>query len=172
MMKNPMNQLMLNKLKQNQVFSLTKRIMDWIEKDPYAKTDVQKQFNKNQRKWEYLDLLLDYLFLEEDRIDWLDKDLVNLCDNHLKVDFITRERFVMYLVDWNSIEYCNWKRWFKEWEYDKLIDMLELTDRPLSIMVVCCRVYVNAVIEWRKEFTANDFISVIDWCKWKTLKVY
>ena len=171
-MKNPVNQMLLNKLKQNEFFWLTKRIMDWIEKDPYAKTDIQKKFNKNKRKAEYLDLLLDYCYLEEDRIDWLDKDLVNLCDKYLVKDSQARERFIMYLVDWNTIEYCNWKRWFQEWEYEKLIDLLEQTDRPLSIMVVCCRVYCNEVVQWRKIFKANDFIPVIDWCKWKELKVY
>lgn len=171
-MKNPMNQLLINKLKQDQFFWLTKRIMDYIEKDPYAKTDVQKEFNKNKRKWDYLDLLLDYCFLETDRIDWLDKDLCNLTDNYLKKDNQCRERFLMYLIDWNTIEYCNWKRWFEEWEYDKLIDMLEKTDRPLSVMVVCCRVYSNEIVKWRKHFTANDFISVIDRCKWKQLNVY
>lgn len=163
---------MLEKLKRDKSINAMKRIYDRIEKDPYAKTDIQKKQNINERKAMTLDLLLDYVIKQEDRIDWLDKDLCQLYDYVLCKDSHAREMFIMYLVNGNTIEYCNWKRLFEEWEYDKLIDKLELTDRPLSIMVVCCRVYVNAVLTWRRKFTCQDFNSVIDWCKWKKLDVY
>ena len=162
---------LLRKLQRDQGVQAMNRVINRIEKDPYAKSDIQKKVNIAERKWIALDLLLDYVITWSDREDWLDKDLCYVYD-YVLTNKRSREIFVMYLVDWNSIEYCNRQRLFKSWEYDILIDRLSITDRPLSIMVVCCRVYVNAVLQWRKEFVADDFNSVIQWCKWKKLDVY
>lgn len=163
---------MLAKLQKDQWIQCMNRVFNKIEKDPYAKTEIQKKQNMYERKALTLDLLLDYVIKQEDRKDWLDSDLCYLYDYVLCKEQRSREVFIMYLVDWNTIEYCNWKRLFLEWEYDKLVDKLSKTDRPLSIMVVCCRVYVNEVLLWRREFKADDFNSVIEWCKWKNLNVY
>lgn len=170
-MRNPLNQMMINKLKQNQAYWLLKRIWDYIEKDPYAKSDELKKENLNKRKWHIFDMLLDYILLWCDRMDWLDKDVVNLCDNYLVSNSQYREYFINYLVDLDSVEFLKWNRNFKDWEYDILIDRLELVDRPLSVLVVCVRVYINELIQHHdKVFVADDFNSVIEWCKWKNLK--
>lgn len=163
---------MLDKLFKDRKVQILNTVIEKIEKDPYAKTEIQKKENINIRKWLTLDLLLDYVLLECDRKDWVDKDVIDLYDYILCKDSNAREKFVMYLVDWNSIEYCNWFRWFKAWEYSKLVKLLEVQDRPLSIMVVCARVYVNEVLKWKKEFTCEEFYTVINWCKWKKLEVY
>lgn len=152
---------MLYNLRKNNEWLRFKRIVKDVNSDP----------DKDKRKGEYVDMLCDFIFLWCGRSDDLDDDIVKLYMYDLKTDK-QREILTMFFIDWNSIENINWKRGFKDWEYDKLVDLLEKTDRPLSVMVVCCRCWLNEVLKGRLEFTANDFIPVIQYCKWKKLDIY
>lgn len=164
--------LLLNGLLFNQTKSLLQRIENTIEYTGFKTNTLIWEERKNRNRGDLIDLLCDYLFLWYDREDWIDSDIINLYDKVLLVNNKAREYICMYLITWNSIEYVNRNRGFKEWEYEKLIEILEKTDRPLSLMVVCARAWFNEVIKWRREFEANDFISVIQYCEWKVLNVY
>lgn len=139
------------------------------------------EFKKNTLIWEekkfknradFIDLLCDYLFIWYDRDDWLDNLAIRMYDNILSKNEKSKEIVIVYLINWNSVEYINWNRWFADWEYDKLIDKIQDQDSPLWVLVVCCRCWLNEVCKWRRDFRASDFYTVIDSCKWKKLNVY
>ena len=161
----------LKDLKTKQSVARLKRIVQDIETWIYKFNTIENQIEKNKRKWEYVDMLCDYLFLGVDRGDTLDDDIVDLYRQDIRTDS-QREILTMYFIDWDSIEYINRNRGFSDEEYDKLINLISLEDKPIAVLVFCCRCRFNVVLKWRTEFKSDDFIPVIEYCRWKSICIY
>jgi len=161
---------MLSKLINSNARKYVKNILNDLELTANERENIWHCDYRNRRKWEYVSMLSDFLFLGCDREDHLDDDIVHLYINLQSNK--QREILVMYLIDWNSIDYVNRERGFLKWEYDKLITLIDPVEKPIGTMVVCARAWLFEVMKWRREFNADDFISVIEYCKWKELDIY
>lgn len=146
-------------------------MVEAVEEKNVSETDKIEIIAKNKMNQFYL--LLDYL-QSWDRFDWGDKDVVDLYDYVLCCNNYLKDMFIEYIVNGYTIDYIlplpTWL--LPEVEVNKICDMIENEDNAIGILVLCVRKILDGIIQGKLRYTVNDFISIIEESKWKTLEIY